>query len=186
MVNEGVPGESAASATSRLQTVLAAHRPQVVLLMEGTNDLALPMATGDAALSAMGRMLSAVQAAGAAPVLATVPPIRATGSRAETAARIQPYNSRLRELAAARGVPLVDVHRALVRGACSAPPALSCIGKDDLHPTELGYEVMAEAFFDHLVRAYDVPATEGESGSRAGAGPTVGPSLAPGVPFPQR
>lgn len=182
VVNEGLPGEEAAEALPRLRAALAAHRPEVVFLMEGTNDLALPTATGDAALRAIEMMLGAVQAVGAEPVLATIPPLRPIGGRALTSARVGPYNSRLRELAAARGVPLVDVHAVLTRGTCAGGPSseLSCIGADDLHPTVQGYALMADAFFDYLVRAHDVPVAGATSGSRPPvAAPTAGLS-APG------
>ena len=180
VVNQGLPGEFAAAALPRLRAVLAVHRPEVVLLMEGTNDLGLSMATGDAALYAIDSMLGAIQASGATPVLATIPPIRAIGGRAVPAGRVRPYNGRLRSLAAARGVPLVDVHAVLGRGECSdgASPALSCIGGDDLHPTEQGYELIAGAFFDYLVGAHDLPVAGAASGwTQPTSGSTAGPSL---------
>ena len=180
VVNAGLPGELAGAALDRLRVVLAKDRPEVVLLMEGTNDMGLPMA-GDAALNAIAMMLSAVQASGAAPVLATIPPIRESGGRA---ARVEPYNSRLRALAAARRVPLVDVHGVLVRGQCSgaASPALPCIGQDNLHPTARGYELIADAFFDYLVEAYDMAATSSSIGPpQSSAWSASGPSHAMGA-----
>ena len=184
VVNEGRPAELAAAALPRLRAILAARRPEVVLLMEGTNDLGLPMATGDAAFYAIEMMLGAVQAAGAAPVLATIPPIRPTGGRAAAAARVEPYNRRIRALAAARGVPLVDVHGVLVRGGCSgaASSGLPCIGQDDLHPTARGYELIADAFFDYLVEAYDMAATSSLIGPpQSSAWSASGPSHAMGA-----
>ena len=117
--NEGLPGEQATEAPPRLRAVLAQHRPEVVLLMEGTNDLALPDETSaDAALEALDGMVQIIRAAGAAPVLATIPPIRASVQPAH-AAPILDFNRRVRSMAAARGVSLVDVHDVITRGRCS-------------------------------------------------------------------
>ncbi len=184
VVNEGLPAELAAEALPRLRAALAAQRPEVVLLMEGTNDLGHPTATEDAALQAMAMMLGEAQAAGAAPVLATISPIRGSRGRAEVAAKVQPYNRRLRELAAARSVPLVDVHAALLRGDCPGADSsvLSCIGRDGLHPTARGYELIADAFFEYFVEAHDIPVTGTAIGPlQPTSGPTAGPSLATGT-----
>ena len=36
---------------------------------------------------------------------------------------------------------------------------LNLIGIDDLHPTELGYSVMADVFYQAVVRAFEDPTT---------------------------
>lgn len=172
--NEGLPGERAVAAPPRLSAALARHRPEVVLLMEGTNDLGVP---GDpsatAALEAIDRMLQIIRAAGATPVLATVPPIRASVLPAH-AAWIPDFNHRVRSLAAARGVTLVDIHEVITRGRCSTggSGSLPCLGPDGVHPTVDGYGLMADAFFDIIVRRYDQPIP-------AHAGPSA---LVPEVP----
>ena len=158
--NEGLPGERAAEAPPRLQAALAQHRPEVVLLMEGTNDLALPGETSaDAALEALDDMLQSIQGVGATPVLATVPPVRASAAPA-LAESIPDFNRRVRSLAAARGVTLVDVHDVITRGGCAGGSggSLPCLGPDGVHATVEGYRLMADAFFDLIVRRYDQPA----------------------------
>ena len=174
--NEGLPGERAAEAPPRLRAALAQHRPEVVLLMEGTNDLALAAGAGaDAALEALDRMLQLTREAGAAPVLATVPPVRASMAPAH-AASVPDFNRRVRSLAAAQGVALVDVQRIITRGRCSTASggSLPCLGPDGIHPTVEGYGLMADAFFDLIVRRYDDPAA-------AQAGPSA---LVPAAPAP--
>ena len=166
--NEGLPGEEAVDAPPRLSAALAQHRPELVLLMEGTNDLAVPGdASATAALEAIDRMLQIIRAAGAAPVLATVPPVRASVLPAHTG-RISDFNRRVRSLAAARSVTLVDVHQVITRGGCptGSGGSLPCLGPDGLHPTIEGYALIADAFFDHIVRRYDrpVPASAEPSG----------------------
>ena len=164
--NEGQPGEEAIDAPRRLRAALAQHRPEVVLLMEGTNDLAFPDDRSAAALEAIDNMLQIIQTAGAAPVLATIPPIRASLLPAH-AEPIPAFNQGVRSVAAARGVPLVDIHEVIASGRCSmgsggSPP---CLGPDGVHPTVEGYGLMADAFFDHIVRRYDRPAAAGAQSS---------------------
>ena len=158
--NEGLPGERAADAPPRLSAALAQHRPEVVLLMEGTNDLALPgEASADSALEALDGMLQSIQAVGATAVLATVPPVRASVAPA-LAESIPDFNRRVRSLATARGVTLVDVHDIITRGRCptGSGGSLPCLGPDGVHATLEGYRLMADAFFDLIVRRYDEPA----------------------------
>ena len=158
--NEGMPGEEAVEARGRLASALARHRAEVVILMEGTNDLAYPDDRSAAALDAIDRMVRMVQSAGAAPVLATLPPIRSS-ARGAYAEGVPDFNAGLRAVAARRGAVLIDIHGVLAGGRCvpAGGRPLPCIGPDGLHPTAEGYGLMADAFFHHLFRQYDLPVT---------------------------
>ena len=157
VINEGQSGERADWAPPRLQTALSRYRPDVVLLMDGTNDLNSPDAAELShdvlALDAIEDMLDRIAAAGADAILATIPPIRSS-TDSESAALVGPYNAALRSIALSRGVPLVDVHAVLSSGYCQG---MSCIGVDNLHPTVEGYELIATAFFERIVELYDIP-----------------------------
>jgi hypothetical protein len=39
---------------------------------------------------------------------------------------------------------------------------LNLIGIDDLHPTELGFSVIADTFYEAVVRAFEAPATSAQ------------------------
>ena len=174
--NSGMPGERAVEAPGRLASALARHRPEVVILMEGTNDLAYPGPARGDPLNAIDRMVGTVQSAGAIPVLATLPPVRAR-NRPAHAAGISDFNDGLRAVAARRGAALIDIHRVIAGGRCvpAGGRPLPCIGRDGLHPTAEGYGLMADAFFDHLVKRYDRPVTargpDPESAGDAEGGP---------------
>ena len=165
VVNEGLSGEKASEAASRLQSALSTHDPDVVLLMEGTNDLGTPGVSVSATVSSMETLVGLIESAGADAILATVPPIRPYGE-GENAALVDPYNTNLRSLATRRGVSLVDVHTVVKNGNCSASSNVStpCVGQDNIHLTREGYALVAEAFFDRIVTLYDSPV----------AAPTVG------------
>lgn len=172
VINEGVSGEKAVDARSRFRLALARHQPELVILMEGTNDLGLPTATGSAALSAMDTMVDMAQDAGAAVVLATIPPIRPVSVYALHASKVGSYNSGIRSLAARAGAPLIDVNAIIRSGNCfglSSATTLPCIGIDNIHPTAAGYELIAAAMFDYIVATYDLPVSVPSTATARGA-----------------
>jgi lysophospholipase L1-like esterase len=151
IVNEGEPGEQASDAgIRRFRGVLLQHRPEVVLLMEGTNDLLGHTVGADRAIEALGVMIGEAASQNVRVALATIPPQRPGGlrNRDAVAALIPAFNDRIRALATASGVVLVDVHAAMAGD-------LSLLGLDDLHPTARGYEVIAETFFDAIRNNYE-------------------------------
>ena len=163
VVNAGVPGERAENATGRFRNELARVQPEVVLLMEGTNDLIHSRVSGPSlAIAGLDAMIREAKSQGVEVLLATIPPQRPVPLRAAVAAIIPAFNAEIGVLAQRHNVALVDVFTALNEGVC--PPAglrliqdsFSCIGDDDLHPTEVGYDLVAEAFFDAIVAAFDV------------------------------
>lgn len=157
--NEGYGGEKVDGAPTgspsgilRLPIVLAAHRDaEVLLLMEGTNDL-LDYETGAArAIEGLRRMIDYARQRGFEILLATIPPQRAGGARSRdrVAALIPGFNEQIRVLALSEGVPVVDVYDAM-------KDKLYLIGVDDLHPTPQGHVVIAQTFFDAVRRELEV------------------------------
>ncbi len=170
ITTRGVPGETASdditetSAPSngqdRIGPELDQYRPEVVLLMEGTNDLfhrradAFPLA-----LDALGRMIDAARSRGVVPMIATIPPQRLGGHRDAVARLIPEFNAQLRVMATARGATVVDVYAAM------AADIAAYIGPDDLHPTEAGLRMIGETFYAAIRAALDVtPATGAGAG----------------------
>jgi lysophospholipase L1-like esterase len=110
--------------------------PDVVLIGGGTNDLlaAVPRITTVANLRVM---VATVKAAGAKPVLVTVPPSN------ERAALVGPLNDAIRSLARSERVPLLDLYAAVGTGSGRYRAGMT----GDLgHPNPTGYAAMtAEA-----------------------------------------
>jgi lysophospholipase L1-like esterase len=150
---EGIPGEyaqfrppgEAPGGADRFGPVLAQTRPDIVLLMEGTNDLQFDQAGIEDAVRGLRSMVQQAKAANVRILLSTVIPQRATGSPArERGSRLAPVlSARIRELAAAENVPLVDMFAVFERD-------MSLIGIDGLHPTPRGFQVMAQTFFEAI------------------------------------
>jgi lysophospholipase L1-like esterase len=164
VTNAGVPGEHAADAISRLRSELGSLQPDVVLIMEGTNDLDPDsMTPGLRGADAIESMVQDAKSRGVDPILATIPPQRPPSR--ETEPMVDPYNDLIRQIAIRQGVPLVDVYQIISSGQClgAASLELSCLGDDHLHPTAQGYGLIANAFFQRLMDLYE-PQSPGGSG----------------------
>jgi lysophospholipase L1-like esterase len=88
-----------------------------------------------------------------APLVATFLPQRPGGRRAFSAATIVPANEQVRAMVAAEGAVLVDLHP-VFEGHVD-----TLIGPDGLHPTEEGYQKIADTFFEVIRERLEVPMT---------------------------
>jgi lysophospholipase L1-like esterase len=149
VVNEGKAGEWAVDGVNRLAGVLGSRRPELVILMEGVNDLNNG-ATLSATANAMEDMVRMCVYQGAAVMLAGLPPQRVGGPKAWSAALVPRYNERLRAVAAAKGAEFVDI-------AAAFGGDLSLISADGLHPNDAGYERIAQTLYDRVVALYEQP-----------------------------
>ena len=161
VLNEGNPGELAtAEGVQRFRSVLLGHRPEAVLLMEGTNDLLPGLAGPDAAITALRAMIREAKSQNIRIAIATIPPQRAGGARRRdvVAAIIPVFNDRIRALAGAESIPVVDVYNGM-------KDDMTLIGIDDLHPTLRGYDVMAGIYFDAIKANFENHASSGTAPS---------------------
>jgi lysophospholipase L1-like esterase len=139
--NFGVAGESATNGAKRFPNVIANARPDVVLLLEGANDLsALGQAGFSTAVAAVESMAKEARFRNARVFIGTLPPPRPGGKNTITAATVQQFNTRLASIAAGERAVLVDLYGPMLSGVNTY------IGTDGLHPTELGYQKIAEIF----------------------------------------
>lgn len=162
--NDAVGGERVVGRTEhspggevRLSQSLDAHRPEVLLLMEGGNDVgAGEREGGRRAIDGLQQMIRRAKGRGVRVFLATVPPQRAGGSRNrdETAVLLPEFNDNIRGLAAREGVPLVEVYNAL-------KDRMDLVGVDDLHLTPQGYAVVAQVFFEAIKASLEVQTSAG-------------------------
>ena len=182
VVNAGVSGEEVSDAGARFDLEVGRHRPEVVLLMHGTNDLDVVGGAGvDSAVAALDRMVAAARAADIETFLMTVPPQR----DAVPASLVEGLNGRIRSIAARHGAVLVDVHHLLSTGACSGLPTIPCIGRDGLHPTAEGYRLIAQELERVLVARYDVE-TVSAAEERRGRAPAAVALASEGRPVSRR
>ncbi len=76
--------------------------------------------------------------------IASLTPPRLGGRNTLPAEQVAALNARLQAIAAGEGAVFVDLYQALVTNVTLY------VGVDGLHPTEIGYQKMAETFFDAI------------------------------------
>lgn len=142
MANAGVPGERATQGAQRFPSVMSQVRPEVVLLLEGYNDLSLLGSAGvNPVATAIETMARDARTRGVRVFIASLTPPRSGGRNTLPAGIVTNLNARLRTIAMGEGAVFVDLYQALVSNITLY------IGVDGLHPTEVGYQRMAETFF---------------------------------------
>lgn len=147
--NAGVFGEWADEGKDRIVATVRASRPDVVVLMEGANDINGAGQQGvELALDGLENMLRDARALGASVFLASLPPQRPGGPLAADPADLLELNRGIQSLAARQRVTFVDVNRAFGGD-------LTLIGSDGLHPTTAGYQRIAQAVSDALRSAFE-------------------------------
>jgi lysophospholipase L1-like esterase len=149
VTNEGRGGETASDGKSRLPGVLSADRPQVLLLLEGANDLfGGDQSKVSVVVSSLQSMIQTAKGQGVKVLIGTLTPERA-GANNGGDALVVPTNDQIRQMASQQGATLVDLYAAL------SGDVNGLIGPDGLHPTSSGYELIAETFFAAIQQQFE-------------------------------
>jgi lysophospholipase L1-like esterase len=156
VVKRGCPGERVVDATTRprFDALVSTGQYDVVLIMEGSNDLETPNRTDPvgSAADALRFLVGDAKSVGIRPLLATIPPMNAAGRRGSAAALVPLLNERIFQVASAEHLTIVDVYAAFNGN-------LSLMGADGLHPNASGYGVIADAFLAAIRSAFEVKTT---------------------------
>ena len=148
--NKGVPGEPAEYGKNRLSTVLTDSQ-DLVIILEGVNDTNAGLSASRIAGS-LGVMVDTALARNKKVILSTLTPVLPgpTGLyRAGTPEQIRAVNAAIADIAASRNIVLVDMFAAFGADAALLSP-------DGLHPTDAGYQKMADTFANAIVRHFEV------------------------------
>ena len=176
VINAGRGGHNSRNLLARLERDVLAHKPTLVVLMVGTNDVlnhgnAVPLKEYRANLL---KVIKAIRAARSRVLLLTIPPChgpylleRHPASFYEPdgpSGRVRKANRVVRDVAKATRTPLVDVFGLFeaegnvgeAAGSWIRNPANSR-ARDGVHPTAEGYRAMAETLFA-AIRRHRLPA----------------------------
>lgn len=151
--NQGVGAERTDQGARRLPGVLDAEKPEVVLILEGTN--AAWLLTTSAQADSIRSMITSARDRRVDVIIATVMPIRPEQfpSRPDYAPRIVALNERIVQMASELNIgPVVDLYAMFQAN-------MNWLGPDGLHPTAEGQTHIAEAFNEEIVRRYHVRST---------------------------
>lgn len=141
VINAGQSGDDTAGALKRLDAQVLAHRPDLVVVMFGMNDITrVPAETYAANLKAI---VARCRAAGAEVALCTPNAIMpGDGGRPES--KLAQYAALVREVATAEGTPLVDCFQAYAELRGSSPLSWRLLMSDAIHPNMRGHKVFAQ------------------------------------------
>jgi lysophospholipase L1-like esterase len=149
--NYGFGGEKVVNTRNRYLSALNATKPDVLLLMEGANDI--PLGEDGAASSAAAEIrvwVVEAKARGIRVFLGTPVPGRPGGGKMIQPVLLVDYANRMRRIAEQEGVTLVDLYTLML------PDVQRYIGVDGLHPNEAGYARIADLFFQAIQGALEV------------------------------
>ncbi len=136
VVNYGRSGEKTPAGVGRIDSVLAAFPANLILIMEGTNDVrtGISLETTKYNLQAM---INKAKSAGATPVLSTLTPSDQGGSPTLIPGA---WNPMIKSLASSNGIRLADNYAAVVAN-------WDRLRADGIHPNDSGYQVIANTWF---------------------------------------
>jgi lysophospholipase L1-like esterase len=143
MIPEPESSEPTGEGKYRFEGAFLQAQPEVVTLLEGTNDLigGQDALTITSAAEALQRMVQYARGRGARVFIATLPPMNGQLFNLRDAAPAVPVlNARIRSMAA-DGVTVVDLEKTVT---------LDLIGPDGKHPTPQGYQKIADTFFESI------------------------------------
>jgi lysophospholipase L1-like esterase len=151
VANYGLGGERVINARNRYLSALSTVRPDVVLLLEGLNDI--PAGENGAASGAAAEIrvwVAEARSRGMSVFIATPTPGRPGGNRTVNPVLLVDWANRVRDIAARDGATLVELYNTML------PDVQRYIGVDGLHPNEQGYAKIADIFFQTIQSSFEV------------------------------
>lgn len=153
-INAGNPGETTEEGLERYTAVLDANNPDLVLLMEGTND----MFFGDPYDQVEDNLRYMVQMAlarGINVIIATIPPVISNSyrNRDEQESRIVGFNPRIYKIASDYNIPVAPVFETITsvpdwQDALMDQPSAN-------HPNDAGHAVIRDTFYTIIAAGLD-------------------------------
>jgi lysophospholipase L1-like esterase len=136
------PGGRSSKGAAQIGSTLSAIRPTHVLILYGTNDWNECSWPPCALTENLRAMVQASRAAGATPILGTLPPVNVGFDKRAPADRdawVSVMNDLIRDLAAQEGIAVAEIHGALTAARDAGTPIFT----DHIHPNDAGYRLIA-------------------------------------------
>lgn len=165
-INVGVPSDTTVRARSRFERDVLAHRPDLVTIFLGGNDSAVDVSKGASEPRVpkptyeehLRYFVRTLKATGAQPILMTANPWRWTEKLKKLYGKppylvdrvdgfcitLRQYAESVRAVAAAEGVPLVDVFKAFEAYDSVDGQSMDDLFADGMHPNDAGHRIIAE------------------------------------------
>ena len=147
VVNRGVAGETTVEGVRRIGLVLTKDRPDYVLILEGVNDINV-QSSSSTIVNNLDVIIKKVKGSGAIPLISTITPATKKGV---SITRIKTVNEGIIALAEREEIVLVDNYTAFR----DSEDFTLLLSDDELHPNSLGYDLMAQTWYEGLLEATD-------------------------------
>jgi lysophospholipase L1-like esterase len=121
-------GWTAADGLGKIKAVLAAEKPELAVIMYGTNDVNKGVAPA-AYEKSLGGIVDACLEAGCVPVISTIPPILNKDDK------VAALNAVVKKIVAEKKIPLVDFHAEILARQPGTAWNGTILGNNDVHPT---------------------------------------------------
>jgi lysophospholipase L1-like esterase len=153
VINAGCLGELAENPAtlSRLINKIVAYHPDVLLLLEGVNDLDDPAAI-PGAVQGVQSLIAGARSLGVRVLVSTLLPEIPGDVNAGAASLIVPFNNQLVPVATSAGAIVVDIYSDIVKDVTDWISPY-----DGLHPTAAGYQEMARVWFNSINSTFEQP-----------------------------
>ncbi|HYF49973.1 MAG TPA: SGNH/GDSL hydrolase family protein [Planctomycetota bacterium] len=121
-------GWTAGDGLSKIKNTLANEKPEIAVIMYGTNDVTKGVAAAEYEKN-MTAIVDACIEAGCVPIVSTIPPYVNKEQQAVA------LNDVVKKIAKAKKIPLVDFHAAVLEKQPGQAWDGTLLGKGDVHPT---------------------------------------------------
>lgn len=162
VANYGSWGEKTTGGVNRIDSVLAAFPSQLILIMEGTNDIRSGISVETTRFN-LQTMINKAKAAGTTPVLSTLTP---SDQGASPTLIPQSWNPMIRALAGSNGIKLADNYAATAANWGN-------LNSDGIHPNDSGHQIIANTWYATI--ASMISSTGAVDGGGGGGGGSDSP-----------
>ncbi len=152
VINCGKGGEAVANGSVRIGTVISTYHPDLMLIMDGINDLWWKGTSFQRIQTLLDSMILQCQEAGSWVVLATVTPATDSTLNNKFASFNDAY---IYSLASLRNVPVAEVYQAITSQSGWRTRLMNNLPDDPVHPNDAGEVVIAQAFNTAIRNAHD-------------------------------
>jgi lysophospholipase L1-like esterase len=159
VANYGKWSEKTTQGVNRIDSVLAAFPANLILIMEGTNDIRGGLSVNTTRHN-LQTMINKAKAAGVTPALSTLTPSNKAGS--ETLIP-QVWNPMIKSLASSNSLILADNYAATIGSWGS-------LNDDGIHPNDAGHQVLANTWYAKIASTISSTGTVQSSGGGGGGG----------------
>lgn len=150
MSNRGVPGEPTWEALSRVTNVITTDLALYFLLMEGTNDVSTLSYSMNTTAFNLSWIISECIEFGVFPLISTIIPRKRNRWHGAAIVRTFELNEKIEQIALDYNIPLVNNFDAFFYYPEDQGGYKVLISSDNLHPSNPGYQVMAETWYEKI------------------------------------